>query len=224
MGRTIYHGSEMIVGEPIYGYGRTDNDYGKGFYCTEDVELAREWASNTEKGGFLNKYEILEDGLRIINLRSPEYNILNWLAILLSNRRIRYSSPIEKRGAEYIIEQYFPDLKKADILVGYRADDSYFSFSRAFISNTITLEQLAHAMKYGDLGEQVVLVSKKAFERIEFNGAEVVDGKVYSPLRTKRDATTREAYQLMLEEEQKTGIYLSEIMKEGIKDEQLRIL
>ena len=223
MAKIIYHGSVTVVEQPTFGEGRADNDYGRGFYCTEDPELAREWAAGTERGGFLNKYELLDDDLKIIHLGSPEYNVLNWLAVLLNNRKIRYSSPIEKRGAEYVMGHYLPDLKGADVLVGYRADDSYFSFSRAFLSNTITIMQLAHAMKYGELGEQVVLISKKAFSKIRFVCAEPVDGRIYMPLRVSRDMAAREAYHRMLEEEQQEGIYLSEIMRKGISDEQLRI-
>ena len=223
MGRLIYHGSEVIVGQPIYGNGKAENDYGRGFYCTENPELAREWAANTEKGGFLNKYELSDGGLRIVHLSLPDYNILNWLAVLLKNRRIRYSSPVEKRGAEYILERYLPELNDVDVLVGYRADDSYFSFSRAFLSNTITIEQLSHAMKYVDLGEQIVLMSKEAFEHVTFCGYEAVDGSIYSPIRIQRDTKAREAYQQLLEEEDKSGMYLSEIMRKGISDEQLCI-
>ena len=40
----LYHGSENIIDVPTYGKGARHNDYGKGFYCTEDIELAKEWA------------------------------------------------------------------------------------------------------------------------------------------------------------------------------------
>ena len=221
---TIYHGSIQIVDKPLFGFGRDDNDYGMGFYCTQDPELAREWASVTDKGGFLNTYELDTQGLNIIRLESPEYNILNWLAILLSNRKIRYSSPVEKNGAEYIISNFSPTLKRADIIIGYRADDSYFSFSRAFLSNTITLEQLSYAMRFGDLGEQVVLISKRAFDSISFISSNPVDGRIYAPKRLSRDVQARKAYQDLLEENQLTGIYLRDIMGKGINDDELRLL
>ena len=220
----IYHGSTVVVGTPIYGYGRSDNDYGRGFYCTEDLELAREWAAIDENGGFLNKYTITTDDLNMVKLKAPDFHILNWLAILLSNRKIRYSSPIEKRGADFILNNYMPSISDADVLIGYRADDSYFSFSRAFLSNTITLEQLSHAMRYGNLGEQFVLMSEKAFNSVKFIEALPVDGRIYAPRRKVRDDTARQAYQKLLEEEQITGIYLNDILKAGISDEQLRVL
>ena len=38
----IFHGSTEIVEVPIFGKGSENNDYGKGFYCTESLELAKE--------------------------------------------------------------------------------------------------------------------------------------------------------------------------------------
>ena len=45
MERTLYHGSQIILEKPEYGKGARNNDYGRGFYCTEEIELAREWAN-----------------------------------------------------------------------------------------------------------------------------------------------------------------------------------
>ena len=42
------------------------------------------------------------------------------------------------------------------MIIGYRADDSYFSFANAFLNNTLSLEQLKEAMYLGKLGEQVI--------------------------------------------------------------------
>ena len=43
------------------------------------------------------------------------------------------------------------------LFIGYRADDSYFSFANAFLNNTISLEQLRKAMYLGKLGKPEVL-------------------------------------------------------------------
>ena len=91
----LYYGSPSILKQPFYGYGKTYNDYGQGFYCTQHLELAKEWACNESVDGFANKYEIKTDGLNILNLSSAKYNILNWLAILLESRQLRLSSPIK---------------------------------------------------------------------------------------------------------------------------------
>nr|MCR4933514.1 DUF3990 domain-containing protein [Lachnospiraceae bacterium] len=89
----LYHGSNIIVNKPLFGYGKPYNDYGQGFYCTEDEELAKEWACNSPTGGFVSVYSLDTKGLNILRLN--EKNILEWLAILIKNRQIRYSSPVE---------------------------------------------------------------------------------------------------------------------------------
>ena len=45
----IYHGSKDVVEKPCYHGGKLQNDYGYGFYCTESLELAKEWASNNKE-------------------------------------------------------------------------------------------------------------------------------------------------------------------------------
>ena len=56
---TIYHGSQQIVEVPKYGVGKTYNDYGQGFYCTENIELAKEWACPVKNDGY--GYESWDD-------------------------------------------------------------------------------------------------------------------------------------------------------------------
>ena len=213
--KTLYHGSSNIVKSPVFGYGRTDNDYGQGFYCTEDVELAREWAVLNAHGGFVNQYEIDLPGLTCLDLTSEEYTELSWMAILLANRIVRLSTPIEKRAQTFIIKNYMPNISAADIIIGYRADDSYFSFARAFLSNTITLQQLSAALHLGNLGKQIMVKSERAFHALHYKDSETVDGTVYYPKRMLRDQLARKQYMSLLEEADETGLYINDIIKKG---------
>ena len=65
----LYHGSQRIVSKPQFGQGKIYNDYGRGFYCTEDKELAKEWACPAADDGFANSYE-LADGEKYFSLRT----------------------------------------------------------------------------------------------------------------------------------------------------------
>jgi predicted RNase H-like HicB family nuclease len=49
------------------------------------------------------------------------------------------------------------DISKYDIIIGYRADDSYFSYIRDFLNNSIYIETLEKCMKIGDLGVQLCI-------------------------------------------------------------------
>ena len=54
----LYHGSNKKIEKPIFGKGKVYNDYGQGFYCTEHIELAKEWSCNEGVDGFSNEYEL----------------------------------------------------------------------------------------------------------------------------------------------------------------------
>ena len=222
----IYHGSPLIIEAPEFGKGNPMNDYGLGFYCTEDIELAKEWACKTPKDGFANKYSIDKTGLDILNLTSGDWHILNWLAILLENRSFEIGNPVAKDAKEYILQTFLPDYKSRDIIIGYRADDSYFSYAKAFLNGGIPLLALAEAMKLGKLGEQICIRSKVAFSRLQYIDATLAGGQEYYIKRTARDTKAREDYLKLLDlsARDKDSIYILDILRQEWKndDERLR--
>lgn len=219
----LYHGSPEIIEKPVFGKGKINNDYGRGFYCTEHIDLAKEWACTEGKNGYANRYEIDTAGLSVLNLSSEDYTILNWLAILMYNRKGRLQTPIAKTGRNYLIEYYLPDYKNYDMIVGYRADDSYFSFARSFVMNTISLKQLGNAMRLGKLGEQYVLKSEKAFEAIRFVDYTIADNSIYYAKKKARDDEARAAYYKELENDDMNGLFMRDIIREEIKPDDPRL-
>lgn len=190
----IYHGSDHIIEKPVFGEGKTYNDYGRGFYCTEHVELAKEWACATGVDGYANRYQLAMTGLSILNLNAPEYNILNWLAILLENRKFNVADGLPQRAKTYILEHFKVEYKKYDVIIGYRADDSYFSYAGDFVNGTLSLSDLSEAMRLGKLGEQVVLKSKKAFDALTFvEGIKAFHGEYFAKYK-QRDEEARGKY------------------------------
>ena len=221
--RILYHGSPDIIEKPVFGKGKPYNDYGRGFYCTEHIELAKEWACTEGVDGYANRYEIDTRGLSVLDLTSDEYTILNWLALLMQHRQGRLSAPVAKQGRDYLLQNFLPDFEKYDAIIGYRADDSYFSFARAFVSNTISLKQLGNAMRLGKLGEQFVLKSPKAFDAIRFLGYTVADNAVYYAKRKVRDDEARAAYAKELEAADIDGIFMRDILREEMKPDDPRL-
>lgn len=124
----LWHGSSHVIKHPEYGLVKPNNDYGRGFYCTRSVELAKEWACAGLDDGFANRYTLTTDGLLFLDLSQPPYTILNWLAMLVENRRFQPTTAVAAQGIEYLKQVFLPDASQADVIVGYRADDSYFSF------------------------------------------------------------------------------------------------
>ena len=217
----IYHGSDHIIEQPVFGEGKTYNDYGRGFYCTEHVELAKEWACSSDSDGYANHYRLDMTGLGVLNLNGPGYNILNWLAILLENRKFNVAEGLPQRARTYLLENFKVDYKKYDIIIGYRANDSYFSYAGDFVNGTLSLSDLSEAMRLGKLGEQVVLKSKKAFEALTFVEAIEASRQEYFAKYKTRDDEARAKYRdiaskPMAEDE----IYMIDIIRNNIRNGQ----
>jgi len=221
----IYHGSQQIVKAPWYGMGKTYNDYGQGFYCTESIELAKEWACPVKNDGYSNKYVLNLDGMNVMHLTRGKYNILHWLAVLLANRKFDITSPVGNSAREYILSKFLPDITNVDVMIGYRADDSYFSFAEDFVNNTISLRDLKCAMQLGNLGEQIVLLSKRSFEQIEFAEYEIADYRKYYFKRAERDQQARIAYTNQKKNLQQfiDDIFVLDIIREGMKHDDPRL-
>lgn len=216
--RKLYHGSKDIIQKPIYGYGKSYNDYGLGFYCTDSSEMAMEWAVAKDWDGYANAYELDCDGLSILDLNAPQYSILTWLAILLENREFDATSPLAQEAKEYLLQHFMIDYRSYDAIIGYRADDSYFSFAEDFISGAISYRQLSNAMHLGKLGQQFVLISPKAFERIRFTGYEVALNSEWYARKMLRDkAARREYFNVERNRRQRGDLYITTIMDEEMK-------
>ena len=219
---TIFHGSQHIVEVPAFGLGRKNNDFGLGFYCTESNDLAKEWAISSLSNGFSNRYTLDMEYLNILNLNSPEYTILNWIAVLVEHRLFSIKTPIARRAKQYLIEHFGINVNAYDLIKGYRADDSYYDFAEAFLNNAITVEQLSRAMRLGKLGEQIVLKSQFAFSKIKYEGFEVAEKDHYYVLRKARDDEAKQAY-LDIQEDETDGLYIQDILRGGISNDDSRI-
>lgn len=220
----LYHGSTRIIRHPEFGVGNPRNDYGLGFYCTENIEIAKEWACTDDRSGFANSYDLVTDGLSWLNLNGGEYHILNWLAILLDNRIFDLGEGLPFRAKRFVLDRFLPAYKDFDIIRGYRADDSYFTFSKDFLGGTISLGQLSEAMRLGRLGEQIVLKSPKAFEAMRFVEAVRADRDSYYPRRMARDRKAREDYRRKRSEAvAEEGIFIIDIIRHGWDNDDARL-
>lgn len=103
---TLFHGSEKVIEVPSFGEGKKNNDFGLGFYCTETEKLAKEWAVSSLRDGFCNRYILDTEYMKILNLNSPDYTILNWIAVLVEHRLFSIRTPIARRAKKYLIDNF----------------------------------------------------------------------------------------------------------------------
>ena len=222
--KIIYHGSKDIIEKPKFGKGKPYNDYGLGFYCTENLALAKEWAVDIGRDGYANIYEIDDGRLSVLNLNDEQYTILHWLAILLENRHFDSPSSLSHEAKEYILNNFSVDYKSYDVIIGYRADDSYFSFAQDFLNGTISYRQLNNAMHLGNLGQQFVLKSKKAFDLISFIGYENASFNEWYSRKENRDKAARRDYFDTEKNKRLRGdIYITQIIDEEMNGNDARL-
>ena len=222
--KIIYHGSKDIIEKPKFGKGKPYNDYGLGFYCTENLALAKEWAVDIGRNGYANIYEIDDSRLSVLNLNDEQYTILHWLAILLENRHFDSPSSLSHEAKEYILNNFSVDYESYDVIIGYRADDSYFSFAQDFLNGTISYRQLNNAMHLGNLGQQFVLKSKKAFDLISFIGYENASFNEWYSRKENRDKAARRDYFDTEKNKRLRGdIYITQIIDEEMNGNDARL-
>ena len=206
MEKIIYHGSDHIIEKPKFGYGKPYNDYGVGFYCTENPNMAKEWGVGIDHNGYANQYRIECDGLTILDLNTPDYTMLHWLTILLENREFDASAPLAAEAKEYLLKNFHLDYKSADI------------------NGAISYRQLCNAMRLGKLGQQFVLKSNVAFERLEFLGYETADSKEWYKKKAFRDQTARRQYfDVERNRRQRGDLYITMILDEEMRPNDSRL-
>ena len=199
----LYHGSPNREFVPEYGKGEDKHDYGRGFYLTEDIILAREWAVCNPGGGngWVHKYCLDCEDLKIFDFESA--GILPWLAELMKHRAAD-SSRRYRLLSEKFISRYGVSLDGYDVIRGWRADASYFYIAKAFVRDEIDLCILEELFHMGDLGIQYCLKSPKAFHVLEAEDAaslEMVDYNVFNEKYNVRDRNARIAMKELIDSE-----------------------
>lgn len=221
---TLYHGSNKIIRTPQYGAGKRYNDYGRGFYCTQELDLAKEWAVSYDQDGYANEYHMNMEGLSVLDLSKNDFCILHWLAILVQNRLFDIQSDFGEEARRYLIDNFGVEYQKYDVIIGYRADDSYFSFAQDFLNNAVSLRKLSSAMHLGKLGMQTVLKSEQAFAQITFQQAILAENRKWMPQKMARDSRARQEYFSSRKDPRKRGdIYMLQILDEEMKADDPRI-
>jgi len=216
----IYHGYNEIVRTPKFGAGRPYNDFGLGFYCSEYPGYAAEWAVAPGRNGFVSAYSMDPSGLRVVNLCGPQYNALHWLYVLLNYREFDAAVPLSSRAREYI-NQYFPvDYQGCDVIIGYRADNSCFTFARDFLSDRISYRSLSDCLSASPANREYVLKSNRAFERVTYTGYEVaLAGKCY-PAAAARELR---ALRTVRPSDGARDLFISDLIREEVKPYDTRL-
>ena len=188
----LYHGTPDYVVNPVFGGGDDKHDYGKGFYLTENIELAKEWAvcRPNETNGWVHKYELEYDDLKILDFQQKD--VLAWLAELMKHREAADSKRY-RMLAEKFINKYGIDTSVYDVIKGWRANASYFYIAKEFVRDNIDMDILEELLALGGLGIQYCIKSEKAYSRLHEIKEDIlsVDYREFNDKYNKRDIRAR---------------------------------
>ncbi len=161
----LYHGTQNQNVSPTFGLGDDKHDYGRGFYLTENFDLAKEWAvcRPNQNNGWVHKFVLRTDGLKIFDFQNS--NVLAWLAELMKHREASDSRRYQVLAGKFI-RKYGVDVSDYDVIKGWRADASYFYIAKEFVRDNIDVEILEELLSLGNLGIQYCLKSELAFSNL----------------------------------------------------------
>ena len=193
MGKIIlYHGTPNKIVEPVFGGGDDKHDFGRGFYLTENIELAKEWdvCRPNDKNGWVHKYELDCSGIKILDFQ--ERDVLAWLAELMKHRDAADSKRYRMLAAKFI-DKYGVDTDGYDVIKGWRADASYFYIAKEFVRDNIDIDILEELLSLGGLGIQYCIKSELAFSKLQEINSDLimVNYNEFNDKYNKRDVEAR---------------------------------
>lgn len=198
----LYHGTPDEIVVPTYGLGDDKHDYGRGFYLTEDYELAKEWAvcRPNDTNGWVHKYQLETDGLKILDFE--KLDVLCWLAELMKHRDAADSRRYHMLAAQFI-EKYGVDTNGYDVIKGWRANASYFYIAREFVRDNIDTDILEELLSLGGLGIQYCIKSEKAYSQLTEISEELsaVDYEEFNARYNERDSKARQKMRNLVDSE-----------------------
>ncbi len=191
---TLYHGSQNKVIKPAFGYGEDKHDFGRGFYLTDDIDLAKEWAvcSSSHSNGWLHTYHLDLDGLKVFDFTNKP--VLNWIAELMSHRNASDSRRYQVLAKSFIDKYRLRNISSYDVIRGWRANASYFFIAKEFVRDNVDIDILEDLLMLGDLGIQYCIKTELAFSHLQedFDQLKEVDFVEYNAKYNNRDCTARE--------------------------------
>ena len=158
--QTLYHGSNVIVKQPLVSIGRKDLDFGSGFYLTPLFEQASKWA------------------VRIKTIRRAEQAIVNTYEFTLpQDCKAKRFDAYDKEWLDFIV-----DSRKGkqpwngyDIIEGGVTDDRVIDAVEAYINGYADVEHTLRQLVYHKPNYQICILSQEIVDKcLQFKSYERV--------------------------------------------------
>lgn len=158
----LYHGTNAFFEKPDLSKCRPFKDFGKGFYLTPDLAVAKRMAERCVERGdwqgapkYVYTYEVDDPDLAALNVRRFEPVVDESFArFVMANRQSRTKATDHNRDNRY------------DIVIGLIADDKMGALFRKFEDGEVTLEYLINELKFKKLSMQYSFHTSKALAKL----------------------------------------------------------
>lgn len=178
---TVFHTGFAEVRKPDLKIGRSNADFGQGFYLSDDAAFAGRWAKERINSVcYLNAYRLCLDGLTVRRFRRDG----RWYDYIFANRAGR------------------PDtLSGYDAVIGPIAPDTIFDTWGILTSGMIDRKLALSAYRLVPAYRQIVLKSERALSQLEFLEARVIPSdeimKNKALLRQEEQAFQKKLFRLL---------------------------
>lgn len=163
MQMTVYHGGTEIVSQPLVDVGRSNLDFGPGFYITDLKSQAESWALKMAdiRGSLpiLCRYKLLKQEL-IANSRYIKFEQYDkvWLDFICACRQ----------QADFQIDY--------DVIEGGIADDRVVNSVRMYINGYISAEDTLMRLKHYQPNNQICINKQELIDNyLKFESYKILD-------------------------------------------------
>lgn len=158
----LYHGTNAFFEQPDLSKCRPFKDFGKGFYLTPDLTVAKRMAERCVERSdwqgapkYVYVYTFDDADLSELSIRRFTSVVNEEFALfVMANRQMRSKMPDHNRDNRY------------DIVVGPIADDRMGVLFRRFEDGEITLEFMTNELKFKKLSMQYSFHTTKALSKL----------------------------------------------------------
>jgi len=156
--KVLFHGSKFGLKEITPKGSREDCDFGSGFYLGESYSQAASFVYETNASS-VYVFEGDFAGLEKMEFGCEE----DWMLAVCY-----YRGMLDLYKESEIIKNIMAKVESADIIVAPIADNKMYYVMRKFGDGEITTMEAKHALSESSLGQQYILRSQKAIDRLKF--------------------------------------------------------
>lgn len=202
----LFHGSKSeIEGKIDVNYGRSNNDFGHGFYTGESYKQAVSFVSG------YNAPSVYILSFKKNDLRCRKYEVdQEWMMTIAY-----YRGALEEYRDHPKIKSLVDNSRDCDYIISPIADNRMFQIIDSFIAGELTDEQCKHCLAATNLGMQYVFISERAVSQISIMERCYISDKereYYKKLRIEDARLGDDKVKLAKKQYRGLGKYIDEIL------------